>query len=161
MRLNFQQIVSYCLGLSTQNPRLTEVDLQPSPKRGSDKINMHIQGRKHPKQSKSYRTAKTHIWIPALREADLKPSAKRGTIMTRALVSLYSSSETLHLKQSPNQISHKLSKVDSTRSSWTCKKSNQVPKSYTFQHIKIIFSNTARATHAHDWGYKWDRHTQR
>ena len=31
---------SYCLGLHTQNPGLTEVDLEPSLKRGSDKINM-------------------------------------------------------------------------------------------------------------------------
>ena len=40
MRSNSQQIVSYCLGLRTQNPRLREVDLEPSPKRGSDKIKM-------------------------------------------------------------------------------------------------------------------------
>ena len=40
MRFNFQQIVSYCLGLHTQNPGLGDVDLEPSPKRGSDKINM-------------------------------------------------------------------------------------------------------------------------
>ena len=30
MRLNSQQIVSYCLGLRTQNPGLKEVDLEPS-----------------------------------------------------------------------------------------------------------------------------------
>ena len=40
MRFNFQQIISYCLGLHTQNPGLREVDLESSPKRGSDKINM-------------------------------------------------------------------------------------------------------------------------
>ena len=40
MRFNSQQIESYCLGLRTQNPRLREVDLVPSPKRGSDKIKM-------------------------------------------------------------------------------------------------------------------------
>ena len=40
MRFNSQQIISYCLGLHTQNPGLREVDLEPSPKRGSDKINM-------------------------------------------------------------------------------------------------------------------------
>ena len=45
MRSNFQQIVVYCLGLHTENPGLREVDLEPSPKRGSDKINMHKQGR--------------------------------------------------------------------------------------------------------------------
>ena len=40
MRFDFQQIVSYCLGLRTQNPGLREVDLEPRPKRHSDKINM-------------------------------------------------------------------------------------------------------------------------
>ena len=44
-RSNSQQIVSYCLGLHTQNPGLREVDLEPNPKRISDKINMQ----KHPK----------------------------------------------------------------------------------------------------------------
>ena len=40
MRFNSQQVVLYCLGLHTQNPGLREVDLEPSPERGSDKINM-------------------------------------------------------------------------------------------------------------------------
>ena len=40
MRSNSQQIVSDCLGLHTQNQRLREVDLEASPKRGSDKIKM-------------------------------------------------------------------------------------------------------------------------
>ena len=40
MRFNSQQMVSYCLGLCTQNPGLREVDLERSPKKGSDKINM-------------------------------------------------------------------------------------------------------------------------
>ena len=40
MRFNSQQIVSYCRGLWTQNPRLTEADLEPSPNRGSDNINI-------------------------------------------------------------------------------------------------------------------------
>ena len=44
MRSNFQHIVSYCLGIPTQNSGLNEVDLEPSPKRGSDKINMMKQG---------------------------------------------------------------------------------------------------------------------
>ena len=74
MRSNFQQIVLYCLGLCTQNPGLKEVDLEPSPKRGSGKINMQKQGRKHSKESKSYHTAWTHIWIVALRRLDLKHS---------------------------------------------------------------------------------------
>ena len=40
MRFNFQQIVTYCLGICTQNPGLRKVDLAPSCKRGSKKINM-------------------------------------------------------------------------------------------------------------------------
>ena len=40
MRFNSQHILSYCLGLHTQNPGLREVDFEPSPKRGSDKINI-------------------------------------------------------------------------------------------------------------------------
>ena len=38
-RSNSQQVVLYCLGLRTQNQGLREVDLEPSPKRGRDKIN--------------------------------------------------------------------------------------------------------------------------
>ena len=51
MRSTFQQIVSYCLGLHTQNPGLREVDLEPSPKRGSDKINMQNLGRNTQKKA--------------------------------------------------------------------------------------------------------------
>ena len=51
MRSNFQQIVSYCFGLRAQNPGLKEVDLEPSPKSGSDKINMQKQGRKTQKKA--------------------------------------------------------------------------------------------------------------
>ena len=40
MTFNFQQIISYCLGLHTQNLALREVHLEPIPKGGSDKINM-------------------------------------------------------------------------------------------------------------------------
>ena len=40
MGFNSQQMVLYGLGLCTENPGLREVDLEPSPKRGSDKINM-------------------------------------------------------------------------------------------------------------------------
>ena len=89
-------------------------------------------------------TAWTHIWILAPREVDLEPSAKRGTKRTRALVSLYWSSRSLHLKQPSNQISHKSTKVDPIRSSRTCKKSDQIPKSYALQHIKTTFPNTTR-----------------
>ena len=84
-----QQIVSYCLGVRTQTPGLREVDLEPSPKRSSDKINMLKQGRKTEEENKSYRAAWTHVWIPALREVDLKSSAKRRANRTEALASLY------------------------------------------------------------------------
>ena len=100
-----QQIVSYLLGLHTQNPVLREVDLEPSPKIGSDKINLLKQGRKTAEENKSYCTAWTHIWIPALREVDLEPSAKRGANRTEALVSLYWLSRSLHPKE-PQDESH-------------------------------------------------------
>ena len=85
MRSNFQHFVSYYLGLHIQNPGLKEVDLHPSPEKGSNKTNMMKQGRDTQKK------VWTHMWIPALREVDLEPSAKRGTSRTRALVmGLYS-----------------------------------------------------------------------
>ena len=96
MRFNSQEIVSYCLGLRTQNPELGEIDLEPNPKRGSDKINMLKEGRKTAEENKSYRTAWTHIWMPALGEVDLESSAKRGGNRTKALASLYLSSPSLH-----------------------------------------------------------------
>ena len=40
MRFNFQQIALSCLGLRTQKLGLGKVDLEPSPNRGSYKINM-------------------------------------------------------------------------------------------------------------------------
>ena len=72
-----------------KNPGLRKVDLEPSPKRGSDKINMLKSGRKTAEENKSNRTAWTYIWIPALKEVDLEHSAKRGANRTEALVSLY------------------------------------------------------------------------
>ena len=51
IRSNSQQMVSYCLGLPTQNPGLREVDLEPSPKRGSDNIKMLKQGRNTKKKA--------------------------------------------------------------------------------------------------------------
>ena len=89
MRFNSQQIESYCLGLRTQNPGLREVDLEPGPKRGSDKINMLKEGRKTTSDNKLYCTVWTYIWIPAHREVDLKPSAKRVANRTDALAGLY------------------------------------------------------------------------
>ena len=103
MRSNSQEIVSYSLGLGTQSPGLREVDLEPSPTRGSDKINMLKQGRNIPKERKSYRTAWTHIWIVAIREVDLEPSAKRGTNRSKALVSFYYRLEAYLLKSLPTK----------------------------------------------------------
>ena len=63
MRFNLQQIILYRLGVHTQNPVLRQVDLEPSPKRGSDKINMLKQGRKTAEENKLYRTAWTQKCI--------------------------------------------------------------------------------------------------
>ena len=52
-------------------------------------MNMLKKRRKTPEEENSYRTALTHIWIPAPREADLEPSAQRGANRTEALVSFY------------------------------------------------------------------------
>ena len=59
MRSNFQQIVLYCLGLHTQRPELKEVELEPSPKRGSGNISMLKQGRNTQKKP-------THVAQPGL-----------------------------------------------------------------------------------------------
>ena len=79
----------YCLGLRTQNTGLRKLDLEPSPKRGSDKINMLKSDRKSAEENKSYHTDSTHIWILALRMVDLEPNANRGANRTEDLVSLY------------------------------------------------------------------------
>ena len=140
IRFNSQQIVSYCLGLHIQSPRLREVDLEPSPKRRSDKINMLKYGRKTAEENKSYRTTWTHKWMPALREVDLEPSAKRGANRTKALGSLYWSSRSMPPKETPNPISNKSTKVDPIWLSRTWKKSFQNSKSYALQNIKTFFS---------------------
>ena len=77
MRFQSQKIVSYCLRIGTHNPGKREVDFQPSPLIGGDKINMLKEGRKT--AEKTYCTPWTHIWITALREVDLEPSPKRGS----------------------------------------------------------------------------------
>ena len=158
IRFNSEQILLYCLGLHTQNPGLREVDLEPSPKRGSDKINM-LKWRKSPEENNSHCTTWTDIWIPAHTEAELEPSAKRGANRTKALMSLYRLSWTLHLKELPNQISHKSTKVDPIRLSRTWKESDLISKSSALPHIKPNFPKTTRSTNAHDWGYKWGCHT--
>ena len=59
-RTNFHEIVSYWLGVHTQNPGLRQVDLEPSPKRVSDKINGLNLRRKNTTEKKSYCTAWTY-----------------------------------------------------------------------------------------------------
>ena len=88
-----------------------------------------------------YDTAWTHIRILALRQVDLEPCAKRGNNRPRALVSLYWLSWSLHLKQSSNEIPYNSRKIGPIRSSWICKKSDQIPKSYAlFSISKKSFS---------------------
>ena len=53
------------LGLRTQNPGLREVDLEPSPKRGSDKIHSLRPRTTNTTENKSYRTAWTHKREPS------------------------------------------------------------------------------------------------
>ena len=59
----------------------SKVDLEPCPKRGSDKIYSLRPRRKNTRENKSYRTAWTHKrepstqkgWNPMLREEPIKP----------------------------------------------------------------------------------------
>ena len=86
---NYHQVILYCLGLHAQNPGLREVDLEPSPKRGGDKINRLRPRRKNTAVLTSCikqpgPTNKNSV----LREVDLEFRAKRGTNKTEALVSL-------------------------------------------------------------------------
>ena len=82
IRSNFYQIVSYCLGLHTQTPVQREVDWEPSPKRGSDKINIQKQERNTQKNaSRIARAGLTYesqhlekqTWNPVLREEPIGP----------------------------------------------------------------------------------------
>ena len=151
IRFNSLEMVLYSLGLRTENPGLREVALEPSPKRGSDKIDMLKEGTKTAEENKSYRTASIYIWIPALREVDLEPNAERGANRTEALVSLYWSSGSLHPKEPPNRISHKSTKVEFIRSPGPWKKSFEISKSYDLQHIKTFVPKNTRSTNAMIW----------
>ena len=88
------------------------------------------------KPEKLYRTAWTKICIPELRDVGLEPSAKRGANGTKALASFYWSSQSLHPKEPPNQISHKSTKVDPIRLSETWRKSYQISKSFALQNTQ-------------------------
>ena len=125
MRFTSQQIISYCVGLQTQNLGLREVELEPSPLRG---IWQDQHATRYAEEKKLYWTAWTHIWIPALREVDLETSGMRRANRTEALVSLYWPSWSLHLKQPPSWISYKSNKVDPIRLSQNWKKSNLISK---------------------------------
>ena len=57
---NSQLITLYCLGLHTQNPEHRQVDLEPSFKRGSDKINRLQPRTKNTTENKLYSTTWTH-----------------------------------------------------------------------------------------------------
>ena len=59
-RSSSQQIVSHCLGLRTQNTGLREVDWEPSPKTGSDKIYRLRPRTKDTTENKSYSTSWTY-----------------------------------------------------------------------------------------------------
>ena len=68
-------------------------------------------GRKTEEENKSYRTAWTHIWIPAIREVDMETSVKRGGNTPEALVSLYLPSRSLHTIEPRNPISQKINQA--------------------------------------------------
>ena len=61
MRFNSQQIVLYCHGLHRENTGLSEEDLEPSPKRVSDKINLLKCNRETAKEIKSYCSLDSHM----------------------------------------------------------------------------------------------------
>ena len=63
--------------------------MEPSPKGGSDMINVLNEGRKTQEENMSCRTVWTYVFIPVPRELDLKSSAKRGANKTKVLESLY------------------------------------------------------------------------
>ena len=106
MRSNSQQIVSYCLGLRTQNPGLREVDLEPSLKRGSDKINMQKQRRNtqkkashivQPRLTYGSQHLERYTWNPVLREEPIGPKycwAFSGHLKAPILNSLQAKSDT-------------------------------------------------------------------
>ena len=70
------KFILHCLKIHTQS-RSKKVDLEPSPERGSDKINM-LKQRRNTEKCNLYPTAWSHIWILALKEVDLEPSSKGG-----------------------------------------------------------------------------------
>ena len=76
--INHKQIVSCSHGLLTQNPRLREVDLEPSPKRGSGKMKTLRQWKRTTTENKSYRTAWTPIRECSTLKSKLRTRAKNG-----------------------------------------------------------------------------------
>ena len=86
-------------------PKAKKVDLEPSPDRGSDKINM-LKQRRNTQQSKLYRTTWTHLWILALKDRYLERSAKGGIIGPDSQEALTDHPEALILNNLPSK-SHK------------------------------------------------------
>ena len=166
-RIYSQQIAWFCLGLRTQNPVLKEVDLEPTPKRRSNKIN-RLRPRRNNKDQEETTQQKSSCIMqseltnenPALREVDLEPTAERGTNRTEALMSLYLLSQSLPLKQSINRNWYKSTLIDPIKWSRTSKEINQIPKLHAVQHIKSNFLKVTNSINAHNWDYKWSRHTQ-
>ena len=72
-RSNSQQIILYYLSLYTQYPALREVDLEYSPKRGSDKINMLRQKKKHSRKQILLYSPELTNKKPVIREVDFDP----------------------------------------------------------------------------------------
>ena len=161
MRSNFQQIVLYCLDLYTQKLGLREVDLEPSPKRGDDKIKIQKQWRNtqkkashmvQPELTYGSQHLQWETWKPVMREEWI--GAEPQQIFTCRLEGWILNS--IPTESQTNQARETL--VDHLELE---KNSDQIPKFYALQHIKKIFSKTTRTTNVHDWGYKSDRHTLR
>ena len=140
MRFNSRQIVSYCLGLHKQKPRLREIVTRSTcwnKKERPQKKTSHIVQR-----GLTYGSQHLERW-------NCNPVLRKEPIKTKALVSFYWLSQSLHLKEPPNWTSQKSTKEDPIRLSWTWIKSDQISKSYPVQHIKNFPKNT-RSTNAYD-----------
>ena len=78
----------------------------------------------------SERTTLTHVTIQALKVVRFELSAKRWANRTKALAIFADCLKKLHVKEPPNQVSHKAIKLDPIRPFQAWKKSNQISKSY-------------------------------
>ena len=62
----------------------SKVDLEPCPKRGSDKIYSLRTRRKNTRENKSYRTAWTHKWEPNTKIADLSETQNKPGALSKS-----------------------------------------------------------------------------